>query len=391
MKALVYFHHGRSLGHTRRALTLARAIAACPAVNNVLLVCGGEYPRHFQALQDFDLVQLPAMGPVPGTLFGGLHPLNLSGSNRRVLRLRQRLLETLVDRYAPRLLVTELFPFGRRWLRGEITALIVAARQRARRCCVVSSMRDVLGLASHKVTRGYRARLSRSAALFDQLWIHGDPTFLPLEYRFSSAVESRLRYTGYLDEGGRPARRRRGGRVPRIVIHAGGGKDAEALLDGSLAALARLGKTQRFAATLATGPFLPERAFRRLAGRAAALGAVELVRFEPDLRPRLAAADLSVSTCGYNTFLDLVQSGVPAVVVPRSAEPEQSLRAERWAALGGCVAVAKPQPAALHRAMVQALSSRPPPLAIDVGGAVQVTQIVGELLGQRSGPSRRRA
>ena len=44
-------------------------------------------------------------------------------------------------------------------------------------------------------------------------------------------------------------------------------------------------------------------------------------------------AAASVSLCGYNTALDVLQSGVPAVLVPfdNGGEVEQSLRAEALA------------------------------------------------------------
>lgn len=48
-------------------------------------------------------------------------------------------------------------------------------------------------------------------------------------------------------------------------------------------------------------------------------------------------AAASVSMCGYNTALDLLQAGTPAVLVPFDAgqEAEQGLRAQSLAALPG--------------------------------------------------------
>ena len=55
----------------------------------------------------------------------------------------------------------------------------------------------------------------------------------------------------------------------------------------------------------------------------------------PDFRQMLPLAAASVSMCGYNTALDLLQSGTPAVLVPFDAgkEVEQSLRAQVLARL----------------------------------------------------------
>jgi predicted glycosyltransferase len=60
---------------------------------------------------------------------------------------------------------------------------------------------------------------------------------------------------------------------------------------------------------------------------------VEPVR--PDFRALLQRARTSVSFCGYNTALDVLQTGVPAIFVPFDAEneQEQTLRAQALAAL----------------------------------------------------------
>jgi predicted glycosyltransferase len=57
----------------------------------------------------------------------------------------------------------------------------------------------------------------------------------------------------------------------------------------------------------------------------------------PDFRQMLPHAAASVSMCGYNTALDLLQAGTPAVFVPFDAgnEVEQTLRARSLAALPG--------------------------------------------------------
>ena len=85
----------------------------------------------------------------------------------------------------------------------------------------------------------------------------------------------------------------------------------------------------------------PDRVWRILVGGSEAqsqIGKLELtapanVRIQParpDFRQMLNHADVSVSMCGYNTALDVLQTGVSAVFVPFDAggEVEQSLRAD---------------------------------------------------------------
>ena len=63
---------------------------------------------------------------------------------------------------------------------------------------------------------------------------------------------------------------------------------------------------------------------------------VELIRSLPTLKDEFDCAAVSVSQCGYNTAIELVASGVPAIVVPFALgrEDEQRNRAHRLAARG---------------------------------------------------------
>jgi predicted glycosyltransferase len=52
-------------------------------------------------------------------------------------------------------------------------------------------------------------------------------------------------------------------------------------------------------------------------------------RFTPWLVDYLAVADLSISLAGYNSCMNLLATGVPALVWPYSRQREQPLRVER--------------------------------------------------------------
>jgi predicted glycosyltransferase len=61
---------------------------------------------------------------------------------------------------------------------------------------------------------------------------------------------------------------------------------------------------------------------------------VQVTRFARDFLSYLAAADLSVSMGGYNTTMNILASGTPALVWPFGQNREQRLRASRLANLG---------------------------------------------------------
>jgi predicted glycosyltransferase len=99
-----------------------------------------------------------------------------------------------------------------------------------------------------------------------------------------------------------------------------------------------------------------------------------------DLSTEMAAARLSISQCGYNTALDVVRAGVPALVVPfaERGETEQMDRARRLAALG----VLRVLPAdrlndiALARAIEESMAFRPAACSLDLDGANRTARLL---------------
>ncbi len=226
------------------------------------------------------------------------------------------------------MVITELYPFGRRVLAPEFEALVAAVQAAAPRPLLLASIRDILATPSrHERIAATQARLDA----YDAVLVHGDPAFLPLDasWPVAAALAARLLYTGYVDEAESvpaPA-------GPRSGIVVSGGSSAAGLpLQEAAVAAARL--TPALSWRILVGRAVPEAAFAALASAAPANAVVERAR--PDFRALLSRAALSVSQAGYNTVLDLLHGGCPALLVPFEAghETEQRLRAETLAAHG---------------------------------------------------------
>jgi len=113
------------------------------------------------------------------------------------------------------------------------------------------------------------------------------------------------------------------------------------------------------------------------------------VRSVPNLRETLAGAAASVSQCGYNTALDLVRSGVPALVVPYYAEgeDEQLRRARRLEDLGA-LRVLEPDRLdgpALAAGIRETLRFRPQPAGLRLDGASETAELLTHLVSVRTG------
>ena len=367
---IVLFHvqHLLGIGHLTRAATLARRLAAEGAE---VTVASGGAPVAGVDFGRARLVQLPAAHVADRRfkqlLDDGGQPVDEGWKAGR----RERLL-ALYEEAAPDVVLTELFPFGRRQLRFELLPLLErAAEDRARtgRPRIACSVRDIL-VESPKPERT-REMLERVRRYYDLVLVHGDPRFVSLDLTFPHAREiaDRIAYTGYVvarPEGGpgerATAERSRGeaqggaegvgaaeagaedtgeeegaGKDEEtggeVIVSAGGGAVGGKLLEAALAARPR---TPLAAARwrLLAGANLPEPGFRSLAARAPARVTVE--RFRPDFTALLRGARLSISQGGYNTLMEVLDAGLRAVVVPYAGglETEQTLRAGLLAARG---------------------------------------------------------
>jgi predicted glycosyltransferase len=360
---LFYCQHSLGLGHAVRSFLLAGALAEH---FRVVLACGGELPKGLTAPEAVDLVALPALASRNGAL--------VTSDADDLERARRRRRELLLDTFRsvrPSAVVVELFPFGRRRFADELVPLLEEGRAATPRPLLVSSVRDIL------VGRGpdQNAHDTICCVLanryLDAVLVHSDPRFARLEESFRPGIPLRVPvwHTGFvardLDPGPTDLQE------PRIMVSAGGGLVGEPLLRAALEARRHLPEGLRM--EIVAGPFCPEGAWNGLRRVASRTAGVELHRFVPDLGERLASASASVSQCGYNTALDVIRAGVPALVVPfaEGREDEQRRRAAALERLGA-VKVLHPESLeapALAKKIRALLRFRPSPVDLDFDGA----------------------
>jgi predicted glycosyltransferase len=257
-----------------------------------------------------------------------------------------------------------------------------ARRQDGRAALVVCSLRDILVDARpDQKHHDDRARWLADR-YFDAVVVHADSAFARLEDSFhpTRPMRTPVFYSGYVV----PARERLGisPRGKHLLVSAGGGIVGDALFRTALAARAHLAQPlpMRFIA----GPFLPEPDWLALLQLTRGLADVEVLRHVPDMVTEMRAARASLSQCGYNTALDLVVAGVPALVVPyqTATENEQSQRAQRLAALGAMLQLDADamQPEALAGAIDRLLVFTPRPAALTLNGAERTSRFLAGLL-----------
>jgi predicted glycosyltransferase len=326
---VLYCQYVWGMGHLFRSLELARALSG----HRVVLVAGGQevaldLPGHVE------LVRLPAL--FMDERFTTLIPGVAGRSVEAIQRQRREALAALFERTRPEMFIVELYPFGRTAFGFELEPLLAAIRGNAYgRVRTVCSIRDVL--VEKRDPRAYEARVVDALnRWFDLLLIHSDERLLPLDDTFSRIGDIRVpkAYTGFVaprpdpDKG---RKLRRGLRLAPgqklVVASSGGGRAGYCLLKSVLTACRQLQGRRGVRLHLFTGPFMAAEEFNDL--QAMAGEGLIVQRFTLRFLEYLSAADLSISLAGYNTCMNLLATGVPALVLPYTRQREQPLRVER--------------------------------------------------------------
>ena len=290
---------------------------------------------------------------------------------QEVLRERCNVLCEAIENIDPDVFMIEFFPFGRGRLRSELISAIETARLVNPDVKVICSLRDIpmraktadlIGppmpdalaitgkLRFYSVPFGgpqyihtlmaqryYNEVCPTLNTHFDALLVHGDPKVTQLEEHFPwvEDIEIPIEYTGYVSEKLKSQRRKNGLPKRFVLVSAGGGAEAYELIVPCIEAwklLLRQGVTQGREMVIFTGPFAQDDHFESLEQMCDG-GPFRLSRFAPDFLSWMDAADFSISRAGYNTCMNVLETGTPALLVPSVPMGDQVFRANKLSEL----------------------------------------------------------
>lgn len=229
---------------------------------------------------------------------------------------------------------------------------------------------------------------------FDLLLVHADPVFQRLEetfYRLND-IKTKIRYTGYvaqssqsnpviLDDDGLPLDETD---EPLILASIGGGRVGYELLACAVEASEITGKTLPYRMLIFTGPYLPDEQFLQLQEMIKRRPNIILRRYTAHFLSYMEKADLSISMAGYNTCMNILATGVRALVLPFTGgeNNEQTIRADKLEALR-IVTVIRPhelQPDRLAEKIVQCLKKEQVTSTLDLHGVEKTAVFLTDLL-----------
>jgi predicted glycosyltransferase len=383
VRALIHVQHLLGIGHLQRAAAVAGALRD-RGVRVVLATGGVPVPEVESAVaqRGVEVVRLAAARSADSQFSqlldaGGKQIDDAWKAQRRDALLR------LFAETEPDVLVTEMYPFGRRPFRFELEPLLEAARARSRPPLIACSVRDIL-VTKQRPGRA-EAMAETARRFYDLVLVHSDPKLIPFDASFPRAAEIRdlIRYTGYVTEASfaqKVAARGDG----EILVSAGGGAVGAPLLQAALEARAFSAHRTR-PWRLITGNNLPQAAFDRL--QVAADGFI-VERFRTDFKDLLRRCRVSVSQGGYNTVLEILASRTPAVIVPFAdgGESEQTDRARLLAAknLLRLLPAEDLSAARLAAEIDRAAALDIPELAIDLEGGRNSADLILDALARRA-------
>jgi len=382
MKIIQYCQHVLGIGHLFRSLEICRALSD----HEVILVTGGPrvdtgLPAHFREVRLPDLQM--------NQEFKGLFSSQKDSSLEQIKADRQKRLFALFEKEKPDIFLIELYPFGRKAFRFELDPVLHALdNQRLPACGVVCSVRDILVEKEDQFKHESRV-VKTLNRYFDGVLVHADPGLAQLNETFDQfdKIEIPVVYTGYIAPKPEPDAAQKIRRQLQIgtdelliIASAGGGNVGAPLLKAAVQAFNQLAGDKTCHLKVFSGPFLESGDLgdlEKMAGHH-----VQIEQFTPDFLSYLAAADLSVSMGGYNTTMNILATGVPALVWPFPQNREQRLRAGRLAK-DGVLRVIEDEdlrPDRLAGLMDQMLASpKCLPGKFDLDGAVNTARWIGNI------------
>jgi predicted glycosyltransferase len=258
---LLYCQHSLGMGHLVRSLALAAGLTTS---FRVVFLNGGPLPRDIEPPPDVKLVSLPPLGLTPD---GRLVSRDRRRSVDRARALRRKLILESFHSLRPRIILLELFPFGRKKFAEELLPLLDAAKARPEPPIILCSLRDILVGRQAEQEKHDEWAATLANRYFDGVLVHSDPRFARLEESFHprSPLEIPVHYTGFVLPDPKPSASVAPMRDQKIVVSAGGGLVGEPLLRAAIEARTLLPEVEAMPMTVITALSYPTRSGGRCA------------------------------------------------------------------------------------------------------------------------------
>ena len=336
---MFYCQHILGMGHLIRSVEIVRGLI--PDFQ-ICFVNGGQVIEEFEFPREIEVINIPAIKT--DSEFTELTPVDDSLTMSELETIRTKILLETCDRFQPDILIIELFPFGRRRFSFELIPLMEKAKAMGAK--IVSSVRDIV------VTKQDQQRHEEKVCrlinkYFDMLLIHGDPNFVKLNLSFSRIddLNCPVHYTGYVVQP--VPKLQKIDNKPLILVSVGGGRFGHDLLECVAHTAPILKDKIPHYLQVFTGAFSPDEVLVKLQQITKNLDNITIERYTPNFLNYMQQADLSIGMSGYNTTMNILSTGVKAMMMAFQGnnDKEQETRLKKLDSLGRVKMI---QPEDLH-------------------------------------------
>lgn len=329
----LYWHNGRSLGHTIRSATLGQGLLEQLPGSAVIGITGAS--KGIELLPPgMDVLKLPsylAFDHPQGAVSAPILPVTRDG----LAGMRANLIATFLRDFRPHALVVDYYPQGND---GELVQALSQTTETRK----VLGLRGILGTPEQTNQQFFSPRMADFIqANYDAIHVYVDERVFRLEkyYDVPAALVKMLRYTGYVTRPAAASRQEARVRLnldeqARVVVASfGGGQGTETLWSAVLSALEAIASSFD-AAYFAAGPYLEADAYARLQNEVALHPNWRWTRLLDPLPLWIQASDLFIGSGGYNSLAEVLATKANALIIPRQLnEREQLLHATSLAKL----------------------------------------------------------
>lgn len=335
-KIMFYCQYLSGMGHLVRSTEIVRNLVKH---FQVYFINGGPEIAGFEMPPQVELIRLPALW-----LEEGKFTVGDNQSVEEVKETRKNLLISQFNKIKPDCLITEFFPFGRHKLFFELIPFVEHIKATSPTTKIICSLRDVIGKESEPEEEEIICDLMNR--YFDLLLFHADSNFQQFSESFTrhKDIKSEIIYTGFVTQS--PTNHTNdasqlwgdvNSETAKILVSVGGGRIGYELLERVIAASPILAKEIPHFIKIFTGPFMPEEKVQQLRQLAGDRRNIQIETYTFQLLEYMKTADIALSLSGYNTIMNILSTGVRAIVVPighEKQDQEQLMRTQKLEKLG---------------------------------------------------------
>lgn len=336
-KILFYCQYLSGMGHLVRSSEIVRSLAKD---FQVYFITGGPTIIGFELPSPVEVIRLPALWLEEGNFTVGDSPFSVE----EVKEARKNILIAECDRIKPDCLITEFFPFGRHKLFFELIPLVEHIKATSPQTKIVSSLRDFIGKESDSEEEETICDLMNR--YFDLLLLHADAKFQTFSKSFARYrdIKAEIIHTGFVTQlpkcdykdSSKLWDEANSDKV-KILASVGGGRIGYELLETLVESSAILSQKLPHVMKIFTGPFMPVEKVEKLRQIVGDRHNIQIETYTSKLLDYMKTTDISVSLSGYNTTMNILSTGVRAIVVPLGhdrQDKEQLLRTQKLEQLG---------------------------------------------------------